>query len=571
MAANDKDTIYIDIDDEITGIIDKLKISKGKVVALVLPKRAAVFQSIVNMKLLKRAADSSGKNVVLITSEAGLLPLAGAAGVHVAKTLTSRPEIPTAPKELADDEEAIDEDSGATVDETPDPSKSVGELAGATTAADGVETVMLDDESVAPEAAGAAAPAAAKTFEPPAKKDKKLKIPDFDRFRLLLALGGLALILLIVFFVFAIKVLPKATISIKTDATSLNTNLGLSLSPTAKKLDQSNNTLPAKLAQQQKTYTQQVPTTGQKNNGNKASGSVTVTNCTGADYNIPAGTGFSSGGNTYISQESASVPDSTYKKNGDCNNTGKASISVLAQAGGSSYNKPAGASFTIANNPGDLSAQGGTMSGGTDNIVQTVNQNDINSAKSKIATSDSDIKHTLSSQLSKDGYYTIEATFSPGTPAVTSSANVGDVANNVTVTETVTYTEFGVHKDDLRTLVINSIKDQIDTNKQSILNDGVDQANYNVDNLSAAGGQLTMTTTAAVGPDLDVNTIRESAVGKKPGAVKSDLQNDPDVTSVDVKLSPFWVSTVPKKTSKITVNIAKPTPSTKTDTNANNP
>ncbi len=30
MAATDKDTIYIDIDDEITGIIDKLKSSNGK-------------------------------------------------------------------------------------------------------------------------------------------------------------------------------------------------------------------------------------------------------------------------------------------------------------------------------------------------------------------------------------------------------------------------------------------------------------------------------------------------------------------------------------------------------------
>ena len=79
MATSDKDTIYIDIDDEITGIIDKVTASNGKIVALVLPKRASVFQSIVNMKLLKRAADSEKKNLVLITSAAGFLPLAGAA------------------------------------------------------------------------------------------------------------------------------------------------------------------------------------------------------------------------------------------------------------------------------------------------------------------------------------------------------------------------------------------------------------------------------------------------------------------------------------------------------------
>src|ERR1700712_4403491 len=122
MAANDKDTIYIDIDDEITGIIDKLQASNGKVVALVLPKRAAVFQSIVNMKLLKRSADNEKKNLVLITSEAGLLPLAGAAGVHVAKTLTSKPVIPTGPQAFEDNDEAIDEDG-----EVPDADTNVDE------------------------------------------------------------------------------------------------------------------------------------------------------------------------------------------------------------------------------------------------------------------------------------------------------------------------------------------------------------------------------------------------------------------------------------------------------------
>src|SRR6266404_1395798 len=92
-----KEVIYVDVDDEITGIIDKVENAGSKVVALVLPKRAATLQSIVNMKLLKRSADSADKNVVLITSEAALLPLAGAAGLHVAKNLQSAPEVPEAP------------------------------------------------------------------------------------------------------------------------------------------------------------------------------------------------------------------------------------------------------------------------------------------------------------------------------------------------------------------------------------------------------------------------------------------------------------------------------------------
>src|ERR1043166_9752856 len=103
-----KDVIYLDVDDEITAIIDKIEAAKEKIVALVLPKRFATLQSVVNMRLLKRNADKAAKNVVLITSEAALLPLAGAAGLHVAKNRQSKPAIPPSP--LAGDERPTDAD-----------------------------------------------------------------------------------------------------------------------------------------------------------------------------------------------------------------------------------------------------------------------------------------------------------------------------------------------------------------------------------------------------------------------------------------------------------------------------
>lgn len=567
MASPNKDTIYVDIDDEITGIIDKLQASDGKVVALVLPKRAAVFQSIVNMKLLKRAADNGKKNLVLITSEAGLLPLAGASGIHVAKTLTSKPEIPVSPDMNDDEEEEVDEDAAEELpdDEPIDGSKPVGQLAGAAAtgaiAADGVETLTLDDDDLPPEQEDEKPKS--KSFTHP-KKDKKLKVPDFDRFRLLLILGGLLLILLIGGLIFAAKVLPKATISIKTDASAVDLSVPLNLSPTAKELSTSDNTIPSKLVQQQKTYSQQVPTTGQKNNGNKASGTIALTNCSqqDGDLTVPAGSSFSSNGNTFITQKTVTLPESNFNNSHTkCTSGPTASVDILALYGGTAYNDAN--SFTAGSPYTGVTGKGST-SGGTDNIVQSVNQNDINSAKSKIQTaSDSDMKSTLKSQLSKDNYYAIEATYSTGTPTVTNSANVGEVANNVTVTETVTYTMFGVHKDDLQTMVNNAIKEQIDTSKQSILDDGISSAAFNIDNLTPTGGQVTMTTTATAGPDLNVDDIKQNAIGKKPAAIKSDLEGNPDVKSVDVKLSPFWVSSVPGKTSKIKVEIAKPTSNAK--------
>lgn len=587
MPNNSKDTIYVDIDDEITGIIDKVRDSKGKLVALVLPKRAATFQSIVNMKLLKRAADSSQKHLVLITSEAGLLPLAGAAGVHVAKTLNSKPEIPAAPKGLEDEEDAVQE-AGETPEEVTAETagdQPVGELAGGPPPADnGVETVELDNDDSADKAgdvakgagtAGAAA-AAKKAKDKGGKSGKGFKIPDFGKFRTKLIIGGVALLALILFIIFGLIVLPKATINIKTNASNVPVELNLNLSTSAKELqtDSDTPTVPAKLASEQKTYSQQVPTTGQKNNGSKATGQVTITNCndSGDAVTIPAGTGLSSSGNTYIAQDSVTVPGSSFQgRSGPCQRNGKATVNVSAQSGGSAANLPAGANFSISGVPSGVSGQGGTISGGTDNIVQIVNQNDITKARSQIAAgNDNTAKQRLQNSLKKDGYYAITQTFSAGTPNVTQSAQVGAVANSVTVTEVITYTMFGAKEDDLATLVDDAVKSEIDTGKQVILSEGLDKAVFGVSSSSPAGAQLTMQATAEVGPDLDIANIKENARGKKPAEVRAQLEGNPDVTEVDVKLSPFWVSSVPKKDSKIHVKIAKPT-TTKGTSNGNNP
>jgi hypothetical protein len=564
MAADSKDTIYIDIDDEITGIIDKLRNSDGKLVALVLPKRATVFQSIVNMKLLKRAADQNKKNLVLITTEAGLMPLAGAAGVHVASSLNSKPAIPLGPDE-EEAEETIDE-MGAQQDSNAAEiagAAGVGALAAAAAAKSGddVETLQLDDSEL-PDTLSDIPSAPTKNYAPAAaagrkaKKDSKLKIPDFDRFRLFLIIGAIALVALIVFLFLAIKVLPKATINIKTDATTVDTNVPINLSTTATEVNEEDGTVPAKAVTQQKTYSQEVATTGQKNNGNKASGSVTLTNCSSNDLTLPAGSGLSSNGNTYITQTSVTIPVSDFKGfNGPCKENGKANVNVIAQSPGTAGN--GATSFSVPSSSG-LKGTGST-SGGTDNIVRVVNQNDINNAKAKINSKDDGVKSDLEKQLKKEDLFPITSTFNSGSPTVTSSSSVGQVADNVTVTENITYTMFGAKQDDLNSLADKAIKDQIDTNKQSILDNGVTTATYTVNSQTATSAQVTMEGKASAGPELDTDQIKQDALGKKPAAIRASFRNNPDVTDVDVKLSPFWVSSVPSKESKVVVKIAKPT------------
>jgi hypothetical protein len=337
-----KETIYVDVDDEITAIIDKVQVAKGKVVALVLPKRAPVLQSIVNMKLLQRTAANAGKNLVLVTGEAGLMPLAGAVGLFVASSPTSKPSIPSAPVAIDDGPEDADEplsivdgtantpagNTGGSATDDFDAKamagKTVGELAGAAAvskaAAAAGESVdesidmndpdVDDDPSAASDANGVAP-------LPKLKKNSKLKVPNFDSFRKRLALGIVGVMVLIAGWVFAFRVLPKATVTIHTDTSTVTTNLNLTLDTNAKALNASTGVVPATSQSQQKTSSQQVASTGQQNNGAKAAGKVkfTIQKCSGSGTPSAISTGTSiksSGGKTYILQEEADFSFSSF-------------------------------------------------------------------------------------------------------------------------------------------------------------------------------------------------------------------------------------------------------------------
>ncbi|HSX15748.1 MAG TPA: baseplate J/gp47 family protein [Candidatus Saccharimonadales bacterium] len=577
-----KETIYVDVDDEITTVIDKVQAAKGKVVALVLPKRAPVLQSIVNMKLLKRTADSAGKNLVLITSESGLLPLAGAVGLYVASTPNSKPGVPSAPAGPDDEPEDADEPldivdgnagpGGDDFDPAAAGDKTVGELAGAAKgkgakakADDGVdESIDMDDESGEDpaEADGAIIKL------PKLKKDHKLRIPNFDSFRKRLALGIFVFILLVVGWVWAFKVAPKAHVVVKTDSSTIETNLNLTLSTDAKTLDASANVVPATAGSQSKTSTQQVAATGQQNNGAKASGQVTLTlkDCNNDTVVIPTGSGLSANGKTYVTQSSLTLQSITV--GGHCNPTAfsnvySGTVTVKALKGGSDYNTANGTNFTVPSSIDGASSvtakASSDIGGGTDDVIKIVQQSDIDGATSKITSADSSsVKSQLASNLQSKGLQPIQVTFAIGTPQVNSSAKAGDAADSVTVTAVTTYTMLGVQKSDLRTLVVNNVNGQLDKGKQVILDDGVANAKFTTDNpATATAAAVAMDAKSVAGPHLDTGALKKQVAGMKRGDVKSFIKQTPGVTDVDVHFSPLWVSLVPKNTSKITIDITK--------------
>jgi hypothetical protein len=543
---SNKDVIYIDVEDEITGIIDKLQASSHHIVALVLPKRATVFQSVVNMKLLKSAAEKAKKNVVLITSEASLMPLAGSVGVHVAKSLQSKPEVPDAPEKLDDKADAIDE----VGDEDPplDKAKSVGELSG-----DEDEAIELDDEESEKDT-----PLVGKM---PKGKNKKLKIPNFNRFRLILLLGGAGLVALIVFGFLAFSVLPKAHVRITTDSSALNVSQDVTFKTGDNvTLDLAQGIVPATNQEAKKTLSQTVPATGQQNNGEKATGSVDMTaqDCS-APYSVAAvaaGTGLTANGKTYITGEKANFSPTTFNFSTSCWSYKADGVDITAQTGGAAFNTGSTA-FTVAGRS-DVAATG-SASGGTDSIIKVISQADIDGAKQKISEQDAAaVKLELMQGLQSKSLYPIESTFNTAAPTSKQSANVGDQAETVTVTQDVVYTMLGVNRDDMEKLIAESVKDEIDPTKQGILDYGLADAVFTAFAPKPEGTTAGMQVTVIAGPELDAEDIKKQVAGKKASDAEELIKENPGVTEVQVKYSPFWVSSIPKKTSKITVVIEKP-------------
>lgn len=545
-----KETIYIDVDDEITAVIEKVKSAKAKIIALVLPKRAAMMQSVVNMKLLKKTAADAGKNLVLVTTEASLLPLAGIVGLHVADTPTSKPVIPPQPEAISTDTESVEEPievAGGEFDAEKSGDVPIGELAsaaGVAAVAAENEEILLDDDAI-------------EEGMKPVKRNKKLMVPSFTKFRLWLILGGIFLVLLIVGWIYAVNVLPRATITVDTDSQVINSKLSLTLDTGTKELDTENKIVPATAQTLKKTYTESVDATGEVNNGKQATGTISfsATQCApniGQPNSVPTGSSVTSGGLTYITQEEATY--SIDGGSGSCVTYSSNTVGIRALKGGTNYNVPADTKFTGAG------IAVGEASGGTDDITKIVSQDDIDSAKEKALKKDTvAVSQDLERALEDKGLLPVAVSLARGDEETTSSANAGDEADKVTVTVVVPYTMLGVQESDLAKIVTDNVNEQIDTDKQKILDDGVADATFSAqDDPTPTSAIVSMTVDSVAGPELDIAAIKEDAVGKQAADIKESISKTPGVTKVEVEYSPFWVTTAPSNLDRITVTITDP-------------
>ena len=553
-----KDVIYIDVDDDVTAIIGKIKASKEKIVALVPPKRAGALQSAVNLRLLDRMAKTSKKHLVLITNNQALVALAAAAKIPVAKNLQTKPEV----AEIA----ALAVDEGDDIIDGAE--LPVGEHVKAIPVKDGTRTEdaakkemrseALDDLDIDGEDVAVGAAAATKGRKGVAKKGKnRPKIPNFDSFRKKLFFGiggGVALIALLIWmFVFA----PAATIIITASTTPVPINGSIQLGGTAA-TNYETGVVSSVSQEEKKDATVEFTATGTKNVGEKASGTITITNCDGPSFVLEPGSTFtSSGGKTFASTESVTVSALSGSAS-QCRSTGAGagtgSVNVSAVESGDSYNIAA-TNYSINGVSGDIYARGSAMTGGTTKVAKVVTNEDVERAKGELLGQSTDQEKDAlaaaftSSEVAITSSFTVTRGDAVSTPGVDQEAPDGKAV----LTIPTTYTMQAVPKSDLNTYLEASINAKIDTATQKIYSTGVDDATIGNYRLDGETMLATVNATGRVGPKINEDQIKEESAGKIYGEVQQTLEGQDGITAVDVQFSYFWVRTVPNNPDKITV------------------
>jgi hypothetical protein len=567
MANDNNGVIYLEVDEDITSAVDKLAKSSSETVQIVTAKRSTLFQSVINLRLLKKAADDAGKELVLVTSDRVSTNLAGRIGVPVATQVGGHAHVPKpmAATAIAADDEidggTIDDDEG----EDADAADTVGqyEEAGSADEPEEEPEPVRPPRRAAPTAAGVASgAAAAAAADGPGKGKPKSMVPNISKMqkRVLWIGGGVLAILLLVALNYYFT---SAKVTLFAKGSQKTASFNLTADPSVQQSSPSEGVLAATEVNETKTLNASVTGTGQKDNGTKAGGTITVSNSYDANsHPLVAGTRFVSGdGKVFRSTQDASVPGATPTiKNGHLGlSPGTVQIPVQADQNGDQYNLGP-TSYTIPGLPPDQQSQitgsGSQMQGGTSKISKIITQSDIDKAQQTALDSKTDDAQKELLGKAGSGQAVLKSSFQQKVTKVDANPEVNSEASNGTVVVQVSYSALVVKKSELSDLVKAQEQAQVGPD-QEIYSDGSDNLDLVLQGQPDASGAMKFAakSMASIGKKIDKAQLASDLKGKKLGEAEDIAARQQDVDKADIKLSPSWATSMPNVIKHIHIEV----------------
>ena len=565
-----KDTFYIEPEDDITDIINHIKASKQKIIALVPPKKLNVLRSSINLKLIARTAKMHDKAIVVVTTDPTLMKMAALSSLPFAKNLSSRPTLPSefneadleypakAKKASPSDEIEINEKAAPTssVSRVRTTNDDASNRANTTSNLTKNSTMNLDSEEVA------------KNSEDEEADNQPKKILTLDSLKNRIIIGVVAAVLLIGSFVWAFILAPAAKISVKIKTIAENFSENVSFVTDAKQAVSKDGKFFLETASLEKNSEVEFEATGEKNVGDKATGelrliatfdmSTTTATASRPDVaTVPQGSAFAYRNLNFLTNQEVKISWDGSISNCDAGrHSGKCQVAKTVKAtaieGGARYNIEAVSSGWQSSVAGVEGYANSAFKGGTDKIQKIVTTSDITKAKEKLADADG-VKEELFEKVPSDDIK-IEDSYKKVTADPTSSPAVDQPTENgkAKLTAKTTYSVNYVDKAAIEEYVKSVVSTRLGSDQKIYETGNIFIEKFQNNNNSVTAK---IKATLKTGPEVTEQSVLEKSLGKKVGEVTTLIKSINGVSDVEVNTSFPWVRQIPNDANKVSIKI----------------
>jgi len=548
--------IYLEPDEEITSVIDKMKQTKGRLLGFVVPRDATILQSVVNLRLLQKEANNLEKEISIITTDKIGRNLASQVGLNVYNSIKEEKPtyMPTPP--VADPDEVIEIDmSGKHSEKKPDgvnvhhfqeePKPILWKKHHAPVFNPQPEKVEEKIEKDLSEPKPM-------TKTMPARPVKHLD-PLFKKI-----LWPIVVVIVLLIGAAGYLVLPKADVKVFVLAETLQKSLPIVISGKITKPITEDKVFPGKLIEANKEQTQKFPATGKKNLGGKASGTITITNnFDSTNHALAIGTKVANSSKTFLTKKAVTVPGATLQNGGIV--PGSVKVDIEAENPGSDYNIKAG-SFTILGLPSNqqkliTAASTADLAGGFTKEVQVVSQTDYDAAKKQLLDKmTEDLDKELKTQA-KTLKVLDKAVVFPD-PEIVAMPKVDEEATEfelkIKSKKQILAFDFGEFKDFLLKLLEKEAPSDKMVTIPSDDNIGfvVNLATYDKEELNLAAN-----IEAKISSRISAEKIKSQIIGKSATDVINFINGQDGVSKTEIKFWPDFWHKMPDLAQNITVSI----------------
>jgi hypothetical protein len=545
----DKAILYLEADEEIPSVIDRLREEKSSSIMMVIPKSSILLQSVVNLKLILRLSQKLKKTIAIVSHDPIGRNLAAQVGIPAFDSVNAKMPVlaPIGPQPDSQDVMEVNLSGKEKEAEPPVRVNHFQEDEPVDNEIDERDEDLSQDEMEPAEVAASEIvdepqPEVIKPIEAkPLNEPYKVKKENRKKFGLLWA----ALCSLLVIIIAVVIFYPKATLSLTVKGDPFEGSVDIVADKNQKETDINNGIIKATTKEVTEEKSQSVNATGTKDIGEKAAGEIDFYNNYSTDpQQLPAGSRLSKDSKTFITTEDITIPGATLSlSNGQiATNPGHTTGKIEATGAGEDYNVSPG-QYTISDYSGSKQSKiygqsDKQLTGGSSKQITVVSQEDIDKAKDSISKDLlSDGKKDLTDQL--DGLTLLDEAIKSEVISSKSDTAVGDEANSFNLDVKIKVTGLAFDNSSFRTIFLNKINQQVPDDKELLLEDK-DQISTEVKDYDSAKGLATITgkISTKVGPKVNQSNLKAAITGKTKDQALKKVKSTEGIEAASISLKP---------------------------------